>query len=230
MCGRYTIRTNARKLAERFRAELSEAARDALLPRFNVTPTTPVPVVTVASGARQLSLMRWGLVPHWAKDQSVGVQYINARGDTVHEKRAFRDAFKRTRCLMVVDGFYEWKVVGDRSRQPYFFRMADDEPFAFAAMWSRWTADGQTIDSCALITTDANELVATVHDRMPVIIDPIHYDRWMDPANTTGDGLTELLRPYPADAMTATPVSSYVSKAGNEGPQCIEPVETSTLF
>ncbi len=229
MCGRYTVRTNVRKLAEKFKAELSEAARDALLPRFNVTPTTPVPVVTVASATRQLTMMRWGLVPHWAKDQSAGVQLINARGDTVAEKCAFKDAFKRRRCLMVADGFYEWRTLG-REKLPSFFRMADDEPFAFAAMWDRWQADGHTIDTCALITTDANELVATVHDRMPVIIDPIHYDRWMDPANTTGEGLAALLRPHPADGMMADAVSSYVSKAGNEGPKCIEPAEDGALF
>jgi putative SOS response-associated peptidase YedK len=171
-----------------------------------------------------MRLMRWGLVPHWAKDLSVGNRMINARGETVAEKPSFRRAFHERRCLILADGFYEWQREGKR-KQAYYVARRDREPFAFAGLWEVWQppGGGDAVESCTIITTDANELVGEFHHRMPVILDAEHHDLWLD-ADADEQSLLELLRPYPADLMEAWPVSDTVNSPKHETPDCIQPV------
>jgi putative SOS response-associated peptidase YedK len=190
-------------------------------PRYNVAPMQQVLAIRPRDGKRHAELLRWGLVPSWADDPKIGNRLINARADTVASKPSFRSAFKRGRCLVLADGFYEWKAAG-KAKQPFFIRLKSDEPFAFAGLSEHWHRGEQTVDSCALITTEPNELMATIHDRMPVILRPDDYDAWLDPA-TDKDAAQVLLRPYPADEMTATPVSTLVNSPKNDVAACIEP-------
>jgi putative SOS response-associated peptidase YedK len=160
------------------------------------------------------------LLPSWAQDPRTAL--VNARGDTVATKPSFRTAFKKRRCLMPADGYYEWRKEG-REKQPYFFRRPDVKPFAFAALWESWAKGTEPVESCALITTDANDLATAVHDRMPVILAEADYAQWLDPASTADD-LLPLLRPAPEDYLTSFPVSRAVNVVNNNGPQCIEPL------
>ena len=197
-------------------------------PRFNIAPSQPVPVVRLApqqpQPQRELVWLRWGLIPSWAKDPAIGNRMINARAETVAEKPAYRAALRRRRCLVAADGFYEWQRTGGR-KQPYFIHMRDDRPFAFAGLWEAWEGPDQSaIESCTLLTTEPNELVRPIHNRMPVILAPDDYDRWLDPAVQKPEQLAPLLGPYPSDEMTADPVSTFVNSPANDGPQCIEPV------
>ncbi len=223
MCGRFTLRAPASVVAEQF--GLFDTA--PLSPRYNIAPSQTVAAVRRATEsvepARQLVLLQWGLVPSWAKDAKVGNRLINARAETVAEKPAFRAALRRRRCLVVADGFYEWQRTGGK-KQPYFIRLADDRPFAFAGLWERWEGpDHAALETCTLITTEANELMAPIHDRMPVILSPDDYDRWLDPAIQKPEHLQPLLRPYPSDAMVAYPVTTHVNNPKNEDPRCIVP-------
>jgi putative SOS response-associated peptidase YedK len=200
---------------------------EPLQPRFNIAPTQAVAAVRrvpeSSEPARQLVLLRWGLVPSWAKDPKIGNSLINARAESVAAKPAFRTAFRRRRCLVVADGFYEWQRTGTK-KQPYFIRLADDRPFAFAGLWEFWEGpDHSALESCTLITTSANELMAPIHDRMPVILSPDDYDRWLDPAIQKPDQLQPLLRPYPSGEMLAYPVSTHVNNPRNEDAECIAP-------
>src|SRR5947209_3785240 len=173
MCGRYRL-TRADRLAEKFDAELVEE----LHPRYNIAPTQPVPVVRANGSRRGITSMRWGLIPNWAKDASTS--QINARSETLLEKPAFKESFERRRCLIPADGFYEWKRSG-KSKQPFHFGMTDDSLFAFAGIWDRWRSpQGPTVESCAILTTGANELLRDVHDRMPVILKPEKYQEWLE--------------------------------------------------
>ena len=220
MCGRFTLRTSPAQLAEIF--ALLRAPE--LKPRYNIAPTQPVAVVRAQDGGRQLSLMHWGLIPSWSRDPSAGARMINARAETVASRPAFRSAFRRQRCLIPADGFYEWKKVGAQ-KQPYYFSFRSGEPFAFAGLWEHWGHDGSAIDSCTIITTEPNELAAQVHDRMPVIIGREDYDRWLDPENHSTSELQALLVPCPADEMAMRPVSRRVNSPRNEGPECTAETE-----
>lgn len=224
MCGRFTLRAPASVIAEEF-GLFDVAPFDA---RYNIAPTQPVAVVrrTAQSAvpARELAWLRWGLIPSWADDPSIGNRLINARSETVAEKPAFRVALRRRRCLVVADGFYEWQKSGKR-RQPYFIRLRNDRPFGFAGLWESWEGpDHSALESCTLLTTDANDLVRPIHDRMPVIVPPEGYDLWLDPAVEDPKRLEPLLRPYASEAMVAQPVSPVVNSPTHEGPQCIESV------
>jgi putative SOS response-associated peptidase YedK len=229
MCGRFTLRVSPSVVAEQF--SLFEAPM--LESRFNIAPSQPAPVVRAAPGPdeppRQLVLLRWGLIPSWADDPAIGNRLINARAETAAQKPAFRAAMRRRRCLVVADGFYEWQRVAKR-RQPWFIRMGDDRPFGFAGLWEAWEgADHSAIESCTILTTDANELVRPIHDRMPAIIEKADYDRWLDPANEKPESLLPLLRPYPSDRMMACPVGTLVNSPSHEGPALLQ--ETSgSLF
>lgn len=195
-----------------------------LLPlRFNVAPTQPVGVVLPEAAGRRFTLMRWGLIPSWAEDAKIGSRLINARADTIATKPAFRAAFKERRCLVVADGFYEWQATNGQ-KQPYLIHKADDRPFAFAGLWERWRdPQGSPIESCTIVTTDANEMMRPIHERMPVILRPDDYDRWMDPEAKTPESLQSLLRPYPDGDLVATPVSTRVNNVRNDGPECAAP-------
>ena len=217
MCGRYRL-TRADRLAERFDAEPAEE----LYPRYNIAPTQPVPVVRATGSRRLIALMRWGLIPNWAKDASMA--QINARSETLLEKPAFKESFEQRRCLIPADGFYEWKRTA-KSKQPFHFGMTDDSLFAFAGIWDRWRMpQGQVIESCAILTTVPNELLTDVHDRMPVILPSENYQEWLV-APTSGCGrLRNLLRPFDAAMMRRLPVSSAVNDPQVDTAECVHEV------
>jgi putative SOS response-associated peptidase YedK len=213
MCGRFTLSANAQRLKDFFPLyEIPE-----IQPRFNIAPTQQVLTVRQEENAKpQAAFLRWGLIPSWATDKKIGASLINARADTVATKPSFRSAFKRRRCLILADGFYEWRK-GDKPKQPFHIRLSDGQAFAFAGLWEHWKGEEPAIDSCTIITTDANDVVRPLHDRMPVILDPRDYARWLDPACADPGVLQEMLRPYAPEQMTAVPVSPYVNSARNEG-------------
>lgn len=221
MCGRYTLATDPWKLAELL--ELEQAPE--LRPRYNIAPTQAVAALRLNDrGRRELVRLRWGLVPSWAKDPAMGNKLINARAETVAGKPAFRAAFKRRRCLLPADGFYEWKRL-DGGKQPYRIHLADGGPFCFAGLWEHWRgADEQTLETCTIITTAANATVSPLHDRMPVILDPADYGLWLDVDGAGPDDLQALLEPYPAGAMAAYPVSPRVNNPRHDAPDCVAPV------
>jgi putative SOS response-associated peptidase YedK len=200
---------------------LSEAPETP--PRYNIAPTQDVVAVRgERAGARQARLLRWGLVPRWAEDPKMGNRLINARAESVSTRAAFRDSFRQRRCLVPAQGFYEWKRFG-RAREPWLVRLKGGRTFAFAGVWDRWAGEGTAIESCALITTAANPLVAPIHGRMPVILDHRAYAAWLDPDAEEGD-LRRLLEPFSADAMEAFPVSTRVNSTAVDDPDLTRPV------
>lgn len=224
MCGRFTQRSKLNLLLQQF--SLQDADWLPTDPRYNIAPSQEVVAVrTDSAGNREAAQLRWGLIPSWADDPKIGYRMINARAETVASKPSFRTAFKRRRCLIPADGFYEWKKEG-KAKQPYLIELDDGELFAFAGLWEGWGGDDRpNIESCTIITTEANELMSELHHRMPVILSPDDYQQWLDPANDDYDGLEKLLDPYPADQMQYRPVSRTVNNARNEGPDCIESAE-----
>lgn len=219
MCGRFTLISPGEVLAEFF--ELVDTPD--IEPRYNIAPTQAVGVVRRDRDIRRFDLMHWGLIPSWAKDPTIGSRMINARSETAATKPSFRSAVKYRRCLLPTDGFYEWKAIaGQKRKQPYYIRMADDRPFAFAGLWEHWEGlDGAAIDSCTILTTEPNEMMADIHDRMPVILDPKDFAQWLDPEVKTADVLHPPLRSYPAGGMTAYPVSTMVNRPSNDSAGCI---------
>jgi putative SOS response-associated peptidase YedK len=220
MCGRFTLGATAATLA----AQFDLANVPTWTPRYNIAPTQEVLVVLQSSpqANREARLHRWGLIPPWAKDPSIGNRMINARAETVATKPAFRRAFKERRCLLLADGLYEWQRQ-ERRKQPFYIRLRDGRPFAFAGLWEHWEgSEGMAIQSCTILTTTSNEVVGRIHDRMPVILSPTDYDRWLDPSIQEPAVLQTLLRPYPADEMTAYPVSTRVNDPANDSPECVE--------
>ncbi len=221
MCGRFTLATSPAKLTELL--PLFDVPE--LPPRFNIAPSQPVAVARrLPDRARgEVVLLRWGLIPAWADDPAIGNRLINARAETVADKPSFRAAYRKRRCLVLADGFYEWQKTGAR-KQPVFIHRRDGGPFAFAGLWEHWERDGRTIDSCTILTTAANELIRPLHDRMPVILQRGDYDRWLDPANQTAAGLEALLRPCPADLLGFHPVDARVNNPRHDAPDCILPL------
>ena len=217
MCGRYTLKTPAGRLAEEFGVG---GSLPELPPNYNVAPTQQVATVLAENGSRRLEMLRWGLIPPWADDPQIGSRMINARSETAPEKPSFRRAFRERRCLIPADGFYEWKRMNG-GKQPYYIHMEGGRPFAFAGLWESWDREGE-IRSCTILTTGANSLVGEIHDRMPVIVAPDAYDVWLDPASE-GDELRGLLAPFPEDEMEAYPVSRFVNSPSNNDERCIEP-------
>lgn len=224
MCGRYSLTEALDVIVQHFLIQhVGPEVAAGYRPGYNVAPSQDVLVIGLRLGARSAALHRWGLIPGWAKDPSIGYKMINARAETVHERPAYRGPFRSRRCLIPADGLYEWKREGKR-KQPYRFLMKDEKPFAFAGLWDEWRGpDGQTIRSCTIITTEPNELLATVHDRMPVILPPDAYDEWLDPC-TKPDRLRALLVPYPAEQMKGYPVSPRVNSPANNDPELILPI------
>jgi putative SOS response-associated peptidase YedK len=222
MCGRFTLTTPMPVLAELFLFPEMEA--QAQPPRYNIAPTQVVAAVRAAddAGHRELAYCRWGLIPSWADDPAIGNRLINARAETAAEKPAFRSAFRHRRCLIPADGFYEWQKADGR-KQPFYFKRKDGQPFAFAGLWERWERGGEPIDTCTILTTEANELVHPVHERMPVILAPEDYARWLDPKVKQAELLQPLLHPYRDNSMTAYQVRPIVNNPRNESPQCTEP-------
>jgi len=212
------------RLVERF---LFEPQDVVLRPRFNIAPTQPVAVVRQDGSDRQrtLAMLRWGLIPSWAKDAAVGNRLINARGETVSEKPSFRSAFKQRRCLILADGYYEWQKPRDGgAKRPHFFHLVDDAPFAMAGLWERWQSpEGPVVETCTIITTGANELAGTIHDRMPVILRPEAHVTWLTVREQDPRVLSTLLMPYPAEFMAVFPVGTTVNNPRNETPECLLP-------
>jgi putative SOS response-associated peptidase YedK len=217
MCGRYRLSRRKQVVEEYFESSSDE---EAWTPRYNIAPTQPVAAIREAGQNRILSLMRWGLVPSWASDISIGARLIHGRSETILEKPAFRDSFRMRRCLVPADGFYEWKKAG-RERYPFHFVMKDSSLFAFAGVWDRWRSPaGQVVESCSILTTAPNELLDGVHDRMPVILPQRHYQTWLTAPATEAQRLAELLVPFDASVMQRYPVSSLVNKPENDVPEC----------
>lgn len=216
MCGRYSLTAEEAKLRKRF----SYQEELGLRPRYNIAPTQDAVVIYCEDTPRPCT-MRWGLVPFWLKDEAIGNKLINARAETVSEKPAFRTAFSRRRCLVLADGFYEWIMTGD-GKQPIRILMKDREPFAFAGLWDKWRReDGSELRSFTILTTEANELIRSVHTRMPVILNESEYGDWLDPKLTKPQDLHSLLRPHPPEAMEFYPVDRVVNNARHDTPNCI---------
>ncbi|QYG92954.1 SOS response-associated peptidase [Iamia sp. SCSIO 61187] len=232
MCGRFVSSSSPADLASYFGAE--GTVDEALEPTYNVAPTTDVYVVHADGGVRRVDAFHWGLVPGWAKDPKVGNRMINARAETLATKGAFKPAFRRRRCIVPADGFYEWKKLpGQKRKQPYFIHRPDDEPFAFAGLWEVWRGpqgdDGaaestEQLRSTTIITTAANEPMRAIHDRMPVVLPPSAWDAWLDPENDDIDTLGRLLVPAPPSLITMHPVSTDVGNVRNQGPHLIEAI------
>jgi putative SOS response-associated peptidase YedK len=221
MCGRFTLGATATDLA----AQFNLTTVPTWTPRYNIAPTQEVLVVLQPSpqASREARLYRWGLVPSWANDPTIGNRLINARAETVATKPAFRSAFKERRCLVLADGFYEWHKEGTR-KQPYHLRLRDGRPFAFAGLWEHWEQAEMAVDSCTLLTTTPNHVMRPLHDRMPVILPPAEYSLWLDPSTQEAARLQTLLRPYAGDEMVAYPVSTRVNNPASDNPDCIEPL------
>ena len=239
MCGRFTLRSNLHLILQQF--SLDEGP--ALVPRYNIAPTQMVPVVRATQSGRELAMVRWGLIPSWSQDEKIGYRLINSRSETAAEKPSFRAAFRRRRCLVVTDGFYEWKKVSTNGesaksaerkagtvKQPYYIHMRDERPFAFAGLWESWRGPkgaelDSPLESCSILTTEPNALMQSIHDRMPVILPPDDYAMWLDPSFEGIDALRELQRPFDGDDLIADPVRTLVNSPRNESPDCVLPVE-----
>ena len=230
MCGRFTQRFSWREV--HYFMNLTGPALN-LRPRYNVAPGQDVAAVRTAEDGRRLSMLRWGLIPFWSREPNIGYRMINARAETAAGKPAFRAAYRARRCLIPADGFYEWQRKG-KVRQPFYFGLNDGDLMAFAGLWERWTipdgiklprslsdrAPGDTVETCTILTTSANETLSPIHHRMPVILSPDTFDPWLA-------GEPVALDPYPGDAMTLQAVSTWVNKASNDDPRCLEGVGVS---
>jgi len=221
MCGRFTLWLQFGDLVKAFPDLIFP---EPLPPRYNIAPTQDAAVVP-NDGLKQVQLFRWGLLPFWAKDPSIGNRMINARAETAAQKPAYRAAYRRRRCLVLADGFYEWrKEPGSRTKTPMYIRLMSGEPFAFAGLWEVWRPDDTPLFTYTIITTEPNALVEPIHNRMPVILPREAYDRWLDPTEQRPGSFSDLLVPYPAEEMVAYPVSTYVNSPGNDSPACVAPV------
>lgn len=222
MCGRFIMTFDPAQLRDAF-PWLD--IREDWEPRFNIAPTQPVAVIP-NRGDNRLDFFQWGLIPAWAKDPSIGSRLINARAETLAEKASFRNAYRRRRCLILADGFYEWKVIaGQKRKQPILIKMQSGDPFGFAGLWETWSSpEGSQLNSCTIITTEPNELVREIHNRMPVILEKEAHALWLDPAEKKHQELQHLLKSYPAGEMVAFPVSTLVNSPNNDNPACVIPL------
>jgi putative SOS response-associated peptidase YedK len=240
MCGRFVSSSPPDEIARYFDA----VAPEAMLPaRYNVAPTTDVYAVLVDGGIRRVDAFHWGLVPSWAKDPRIGSKMINARAETLTSKGTYKAAFRRRRCLIPADGFYEWQKLDAKNKQPHFIQRTDGEPLAFAGLWEVWrpkregageaaeaaeggeAGEAEALHSCTIVTTTANETMAPLHDRMPVILPASAWDEWLDPANDDLGTLGRLLVPAPPSLIAAHPVSTEVNRVRNDGPHLIERID-----
>jgi len=222
MCGRFTLFEPDKILSREF----GVSGFPTLSPRYNIAPSQPVATVRAApaGSGREVALLRWGLIPSWSKDPAIGNRLINARAETVREKPSFRNAFRRHRCLIPASGFYEWQRQ-ERAKQPYFVRMRNERVFAFAGLWDRWERpDEGAIETCTILTISANAVLAPIHDRMPVIVPTMEYDRWLDTSLKNPDSLAPLLVPFPPEEMLAFPVSPRVNTPSTDDEGCIAPL------
>ncbi len=222
MCGRFVLVAPGRLVTEHFQV----GDQPDLEPRYNIAPSQGIAAVRFdpESGDRRLAVLKWGLIPSWAKDKKIGYKMINARGETVADKPAFRAAFRHRRCLIPASGFYEWKRE-KRNKQPYYFQMKHGRLFAFAGLWESWKSpEEEIIESCTIITTEANALLESIHDRMPVIIHEADYEQWLNIRNQDKGELRQFLRPFPAEEMQTHPVTAAVNSPSNDCAECIKPM------
>jgi putative SOS response-associated peptidase YedK len=225
MCGRYRLTAKERWLSEYFNIPAEDIDWAA---RWNIAPTDEIATIRQdrREAKRIFARMRWGLVPSWAGNVSNRIRGVNVKSETAAEKPVFRESMKKRRCLIPADGFYEWKKIGPKKKQAFNIGMKDDGLFAFAGLWDRWKGpDGKPIESCTILTTEANSLLKDIHDRMPVILSPDDYDLWLDPGVTDPAHVADLLKPFDARRMRVYPVSSTVNSVKNEGQECAEEVD-----
>jgi putative SOS response-associated peptidase YedK len=223
MCGRFTLTVNPAELQETF---VNYTFPATFAPRFNIAPTQPILAIP-NDDRNEATFFVWGLIPMWAKDPSIGSRLINARAETLEEKPAFRGSLKHKRCLILADGFFEWRTSpGGKAKIPYFIHMNDRRPFAFAGLWDSWNSpDGSQVKTATIITTEPNDLMTLIHNRMPAILHPRDHAKWLDPSPQTPDDLKPLIKPYPAEEMSAYPVSTLVNKPENDRPDLVVPVK-----
>jgi putative SOS response-associated peptidase YedK len=221
MCGRFSLFGDIRSLKEQFHFDFT----DDIDARYNIAPGQDILTLIDNGNGRLGTSMRWGLIPFWADDEKIGYRMINARAETIDEKASFKHALKKRRCLILTDGFYEWKKDG-KQKQPYRFGMKNKKPFALAGLWENWNKGGKNITSCTIITTSPNEVTEKIHDRMPVILPENKIDMWLDCSLEDSQTLKELLVPYDAASMEAYPVSTAINSAKNEGKELIAPINS----
>lgn len=219
---RFALYHNLQTLAERFGIDPKPTSYE---PKYNITPGQNVPVIIKDEDERKCVIMRWGLVPQWSNDPLIGFQMINARAETVAQKPDFKNSLRKRRCIVPCSGFYEWKKVDKKTKIPYHIKPENDNFFAFAGLWDSWNKDGGNLTTFAIITTTPNELIEPIHDRMAVILSKEDEQTWLDPNNQNPDVLVSLLKPYPSEEMQAYEISTFVSNAKNEGPECIAPIK-----
>jgi putative SOS response-associated peptidase YedK len=222
MCGRYNLITDAEALVDFFEIDRVLVEAKALRPRYNIAPGQSVPIIRNAGQGNELLLARWGLIPHWSRDPSTKYSTINARAETVAEKPSYRDAFKRKRCLIPANGFYEWKRDGDK-KTPHHIHAPDNGLLAFAGVWDHWDKQGEGFDSCSIIVTTASTIMQPIHERMPVILNPAQYSTWLNPAHYNRAQLESMLVPY-AGSLETCRISRFVNSPAHDGPECVEPV------
>ena len=220
MCGRFTLHTPESRIRETFNLEHTEPL--GLNLRYNIAPSQEIPIIRNSDTSREMMLARWGLIPGWSKESKTKYSTINARIESIAEKPTYRTPFKRQRCLIPADGFYEWKKV-ESNKVPHHIRMKDGKVFAFAGLWDHWEGEGDRIESCTIIVMPANEVMKPVHERMPAIISPAHYDLWLDSRITDKQEIMQLLNSAPSSQLTAYPVSTWVNSPKNNNERCIRP-------
>ncbi|MFN4219045.1 MAG: SOS response-associated peptidase [Candidatus Bipolaricaulia bacterium] len=223
MCGRFTLTLSTAQIEARFGVPLPAQYK----PRYNIAPTQEILALIADDQGRRIEPLRWGLIPHWAKDPQIAQKLINARAETLFEKPSFRDAVRRRRCLILADGFYEWRQTPSGKKTPVYVRLKSREPFGFAGLWESWNSpDGQTLKTCTIITTEPNELIKPIHNRMPVIVSREYEELWLDPSPKARAELERVLRPYHAEELELYDVSATVNSPSNDGPECIAPVSS----
>lgn len=221
MCGRFTLASRAETIADYFGIEVPYQ----LKPRYNIAPSQDVLVLRqLPEASLEFTLMRWGLIPAWQKEEDIGSQWINARSETIDEKPLFKKLFQKKRCLIVVDGFYEWHVMSKNAKQPYYICKKDHGPFVFAGLWEHWESkEGKVIESCTILTTDANILLKPIHHRMPVILPKTDFNDWLDIEQQNITQLKKLLKNYNSPLFTAYPVDTTVNNPRHDTIECIRP-------
>ncbi len=222
MCGRFTQKADKKIIKKEFKVDSFQ--NTILKPRYNIAPTQTIAAVLESDGERIIDALRWGLVPSWAKDESIGNKLINARAETLAEKPSFKNAFRSHRCIILASGFYEWQKTAKGAKQPFYFHLKDKDVFGFAGLYEQWLdrESGEQIETCTIITTEANKVLEPIHDRMPVILKPKDYEQWLDAKEKDTDKLQKLLVPYPSDEMDSYQVSKSVNIPGNDSPELIK--------
>ncbi|MBA3694673.1 MAG: SOS response-associated peptidase [Pyrinomonadaceae bacterium] len=221
MCGRFSSSSKPEQIKKEFKVAVEDPA--IFKPRYNIAPSQMIPVVLDRTGERIVAQLKWGLVPSWAKDALIGSRMINARAETLMEKPSFREAYKSRRCIIPASGFYEWQRAEKGAKQPFYFYLTNKEVFGFAGLWEEWLdkKSGESLETCTIITTEANDVLKPVHDRMPVILKAADYDEWLDTKEANTDKLQKLLAPYPPDEMSSHAVSRAVNSPTFDSPELI---------